>query len=123
MHNAALKAHDANLDAGACLPGFEAELSGERNMGAHRPEVVRWTKLQKVVGKLYVMGGVHTCGGAVEEVADGDGDAVLHGGHGGARVQHTGAKVAELPGFMVAQALQAHSLAHLYAQHDAMTCS
>ena len=83
------------------------------------PEVAHVKKLQKPVGYLYVMAGMRTCGGAVEEVADGDGDAVLHGGHGRARVQHAGAKVAELPRFMVAQALQAHSLAYLYRQHAA----
>ena len=66
--------------------------------------------------------GTHTCGGAVEEVADGDGYAVFHGGHGGARVQHTGAEVDELPGFMVAQTLQPHSLAHLNRQYT-MICS
>lgn len=49
----------------------------------------------------------------VEEVSDGDGNAVAHGGEGGSGVQHIGAKIGQLPGFMVAQASQADSFRHL----------
>ena len=49
----------------------------------------------------------------VEEVSDGDGNAVAHGGEGGSWVQHIGAKIGQLPGFMVAQASQADSFRHL----------
>ena len=49
----------------------------------------------------------------VEEVSDGDGDAVAHGGEGGSGVQHIRAKIGQLPGFMVAQASQADSFWHL----------
>lgn len=41
----------------------------------------------------------------VEDVADGDGYVELHCRQRGARVQHTGAEVAELPSLMVAQLL------------------
>lgn len=56
---------------------------------------------------------LHTWCCEVEEVPDADGDVVLHGRQGGARVQHIGTKVAELPGLMVGQAGQAHGLRNL----------
>ena len=49
----------------------------------------------------------------VEEVPDCNRDAVAHGRQGGSGVKHIGPKVGQLPGFMVAQAGQAHSLGHL----------
>lgn len=49
----------------------------------------------------------------VEEVPDGDGDAVSHGREGGPGVEHIGPKVRQLPGFMVAEAGQADSLGYL----------
>lgn len=49
----------------------------------------------------------------VEEVADDDGDAILHRRQRGARVQHIGAKVRQLPGLVVRHGLQAHRLGHL----------
>jgi len=56
---------------------------------------------------------VRTGGVAVEEVSDCDGDVVLHGRHGGAGMEHTGAKIGQLPGLVVAETLQAHCLPHL----------
>ena len=58
--------------------------------------------------------------GLVEEVADEDGDAELARGHGRARVQHARAEVAQLPRLVVAQAVQAHRLAHLPAPSAAL---
>ena len=49
----------------------------------------------------------------VEEVPDGDGDAVAHGRQGGSGVQHIGSKVRQLPGFVIAEAGEANRLGHL----------
>jgi hypothetical protein len=46
----------------------------------------------------------------VEEVPDGYRDLVAHGRQSGARVQHVGTKVAQLPGLVVGQRRQTHSL-------------
>ena len=49
----------------------------------------------------------------VEEIPDGNGDLVAHGWQCGAGVQHVGAKVAQLPGLVVGQGGQTHSLRDL----------
>lgn len=49
----------------------------------------------------------------IEEVPDGNGNAVAHGRKSSSRVQHIGAKIGQLPSFVVAQASKAYSFRHL----------
>ena len=66
-------------------------------------QVVLWALAQPVLTWLPL----------VEEVTDGDGNAVAHGRQRGTWVHHAGAKVAQLPSLMVAQAGEADCLRYL----------